>query len=94
MLNGFSFNVNTILLDEITEVDSNFKPCRSNQIDRHGFRQLQSMLYEIIDKMGEASAKAQDLHGPITTGGRNWNAPIINCGYHERCTRQRWLWIQ
>ncbi|KAH9496919.1 Alpha-tubulin N-acetyltransferase 1 [Bulinus truncatus] len=35
------------------------------------------MLYEIIDKMGEASAKAQDLHGPITTGKK------LECSNHK-----------
>ncbi|KAI8771244.1 alpha-tubulin N-acetyltransferase [Biomphalaria glabrata] len=64
----FSFNVNSILPEEITEVDSSLKICRQNVSDRFGFRQLQSMLYEVIDRMGEASAKAQGLHGPITTG--------------------------
>lgn len=64
----FSFDLNKLLRDEITLVDSNLQPCRQNGTDRHNFRQLQTMLYEVVDKMGAASAQAQNLHGPITTG--------------------------
>ncbi|XP_005104956.1 alpha-tubulin N-acetyltransferase 1 [Aplysia californica] len=64
----FSFNVNQLLKQEITKVDSQLQPCRQNGIDRYGFQQLQRMLYEIVDRMGEASAKAQGLRGSITTG--------------------------
>ncbi|XP_059149266.1 alpha-tubulin N-acetyltransferase 1-like [Physella acuta] len=66
----FSFSVNKLLHDEISVVDSTLQLCRANGTDRQNFRQLQSMLYDIVDKMGEASAKAQSLHGPITTGKR------------------------
>ncbi|CAL1536737.1 unnamed protein product [Lymnaea stagnalis] len=64
----FTFDLNKFLRDEITLVDSTLQPCRQNGVDRHNFRQLQTMLYEVVDKMGAASAQAQNLHGPITTG--------------------------
>uniref|UniRef100_A0A0B6ZLV3 Alpha-tubulin N-acetyltransferase n=1 Tax=Arion vulgaris TaxID=1028688 RepID=A0A0B6ZLV3_9EUPU len=58
----FSFNINELLKADISSVDSSLEICRER------FHQLQGKLYEIIDTMGEASAKAQGLHGPITTG--------------------------
>ncbi|GFR78052.1 alpha-tubulin N-acetyltransferase [Elysia marginata] len=64
----FSFDINKLFREEITLIDNRLQPCRQHGIDRYGFQQLQKMLYEVVDKMGDASAKAQGLHGSITTG--------------------------
>ncbi|GFN77564.1 alpha-tubulin n-acetyltransferase [Plakobranchus ocellatus] len=64
----FSININKLFKDDITLIDSRLQPCRQLGIDRYGFQQLQKMLYEVVDKMGDASARAQGLHGSITTG--------------------------
>ncbi|BFZ19986.1 hypothetical protein BsWGS_23025 [Bradybaena similaris] len=68
----FSFNVDELIKDEITCVDNSLEICRSGSsaIPREGFLQLQKKLFEVVDKMGEASAKAQGLNNPITTGAK------------------------
>ncbi|RUS83073.1 hypothetical protein EGW08_009159 [Elysia chlorotica] len=64
----FSLDINKLFREPITLIDNRLQPCRQHGIDRYGFQQLQKMLYEVVDKMGDASARAQGLHGPITTG--------------------------
>lgn len=62
----FSFNVNNLLADTITKLDCNVTPARRNA---EGCSQnvLRSQLMLVIDKMGEASSKAQGLYTIITT---------------------------
>ncbi|KAK7094448.1 alpha-tubulin N-acetyltransferase-like [Littorina saxatilis] len=61
----FNFSVNIILKDVITKVDSRLQVCRNAGARYQDARQR---LFEIIDTMGDASAKAQGLPGAITTG--------------------------
>lgn len=61
----FDINVNLILKDVITKVDSRLQVCKTGQAR---FPDAKCQLFEIIDKMGEASARAQSLSGVITTG--------------------------
>ncbi|XP_078603775.1 alpha-tubulin N-acetyltransferase 1-like isoform X4 [Branchiostoma floridae x Branchiostoma japonicum] len=57
----FSFNIHSLFGEEISLVDCNCAPFRkvSNE-------PLDKNLTKVIDDLGEASAKAQGLHGPIT----------------------------
>ncbi|XP_066293677.1 alpha-tubulin N-acetyltransferase 1-like isoform X2 [Branchiostoma lanceolatum] len=57
----FPFNIHGLFGEEISLVDSNLAPFRkvSNE-------PLDQNLAKVIDDLGEASAKAQGLHGPIT----------------------------
>lgn len=64
----FSFNVNNLLPDTITLVDDKLAPFRSRvKNDRSEFANKQSQLKTVIDKMGEASTRAQGLRAPITS---------------------------
>ncbi|XP_055957519.1 alpha-tubulin N-acetyltransferase isoform X2 [Patella vulgata] len=63
----FDFNVNPLLADIITKLDNRLMPSRNGQ-GRNGALQLRQQLYEVLDKMGEASARAQGLRGAITSG--------------------------
>lgn len=64
----FSFNVNDMLPDLITLVDEKLAPFRSRvKNDRFEFASKQNQLKILIDKMGEASTRAQGLRTPITS---------------------------
>lgn len=64
----FSFNVNNLLPDTITLVDDKLAPFTSRvKNDRSEFANKQSQLKTVIDKMGEASTRAQGLRAPITS---------------------------
>lgn len=64
----FSFNVNDLLPDTITLVDDKLAPFRSRvKNDRYEFANKQNQLKTLIDKMGEASTRAQGLRAPITS---------------------------
>lgn len=64
----FPFNVNELLPDLITLVDDKLAPFRSRvKNDRLEFASKQNQLKTLIDKMGEASTKAQGLRSPITS---------------------------
>ncbi|XP_076455135.1 uncharacterized protein LOC143289838 [Babylonia areolata] len=63
----FDININSLLRDTIAKVDSRLHICRSAGFS---FPDARMQLFEIINKMGEASAKAQGLSGTITTGRR------------------------
>ncbi|CAG5130817.1 unnamed protein product [Candidula unifasciata] len=67
----FSFNINELFKEEITCVDGSLQLCQSEtmtSLTREGIHQLQQKLSTVVDQMGEASAKAQGLDNPITTG--------------------------
>ncbi|XP_060562024.1 alpha-tubulin N-acetyltransferase 1-like isoform X2 [Ruditapes philippinarum] len=63
----FSFNVNNLLADSITKLDCNITPARRNA-EGYSQNELRSQLLLVIDRMGEASSKAQGLYTIITTG--------------------------
>lgn len=63
----FNFNVNNLLADVITRLDSEIKPARRNA-DGYDSQGLQNLLITVIDKMGQASSKAQGLYSVITSG--------------------------
>ncbi|XP_069121496.1 alpha-tubulin N-acetyltransferase 1-like isoform X4 [Argopecten irradians] len=64
----FPFNINNLLGSDISKLDRNVVPFRKNA-DGFTYTELRSQLFTVIDKMGEASSRAQGLHGTIT-GGR------------------------
>ncbi|XP_060069773.1 alpha-tubulin N-acetyltransferase 1-like [Ylistrum balloti] len=64
----FPFNINNLIGSEISKLDRNVAPFRKNA-DGYTYVDLRSQLFTVIDKMGEASSRAQGLHGTIT-GGR------------------------
>ncbi|XP_021376137.1 alpha-tubulin N-acetyltransferase-like isoform X2 [Mizuhopecten yessoensis] len=64
----FPFNTNNLLGSEISKLDKKVVPFRKNA-DGFTFVDLRSQLCTVIDKMGDASSRAQGLHGTIT-GGR------------------------
>jgi len=64
----FAFNVNDLLPDNITLVDDKLAPFRSRvKSDRYELANKQNQLKTLIDKMGEASTRAQGLRSPITS---------------------------
>lgn len=64
----FSFNINELLSDPITVVDDKLAPFRSRvKTDRYEFANKQAQLKTVIDKMGDASTRAQGLRAPITS---------------------------
>lgn len=63
----FPFNINNLFQDDISIVDRNLTPFRSTY---ETARQRKDELRRIIDEMGKASAKAQNLHGPITSASK------------------------
>ncbi|XP_052223191.1 alpha-tubulin N-acetyltransferase 1-like isoform X2 [Dreissena polymorpha] len=63
----FSFNVNHLLSETITKLDCNITPARRNA-EGYSHQVLRSQLLEVIDRMGDASSKAQGLYTVITTG--------------------------
>ncbi|XP_031562511.1 alpha-tubulin N-acetyltransferase-like isoform X2 [Actinia tenebrosa] len=64
----FPFNVNHVLPETVTLVDENFSPFREKfKHDRVLFNSKQKELKNIVDLMGEASAKAQNLKASITS---------------------------
>ncbi|XP_078326041.1 uncharacterized protein LOC111125721 isoform X2 [Crassostrea virginica] len=63
----FQFSVNNLLGSTITKLDNTLTPFRKNA-DGYDARQLRRQLMEVIDQMGEASARAQGLRTIITTG--------------------------
>lgn len=63
----FHFNINNLLVDTITKLDCNVTPARRNA-EGYGKNELRTQLLAVIDKMGEASSKAQGLYTTITTG--------------------------
>ncbi|XP_033732009.1 alpha-tubulin N-acetyltransferase 1-like isoform X1 [Pecten maximus] len=64
----FPFNINNLVGSEISKLDRSVTPFRKNA-DGFTCNELRSQLITVIDKMGEASSRAQGLHGTIT-GGR------------------------
>ncbi|XP_013380700.1 alpha-tubulin N-acetyltransferase 1 [Lingula anatina] len=63
----FPFNINQLLGDEITLLHGRIKP--HNKI-RDSYHQYRDQLCKVIDKLGIASAKAQGLHGAITSASK------------------------
>ncbi|XP_048776796.1 alpha-tubulin N-acetyltransferase 1-like [Ostrea edulis] len=63
----FPFSVNNLLGSTISKLDNTLTPFRKNA-DGYDARQLRRQLIEVIDRMGEASARAQGLRTIITTG--------------------------
>ncbi|XP_020618071.1 alpha-tubulin N-acetyltransferase 1-like [Orbicella faveolata] len=64
----FSFNINELLPDLITLVDDKLAPFRARvKNDRYEFANKQAQLKTVIDKMGDASTRAQGLRAPITS---------------------------
>lgn len=63
----FPFSVNNLLGSTISKLDNTVTPFRKNA-DGYDARQLRRQLMEVIDRMGEASARAQGLRTIITTG--------------------------
>lgn len=63
----FNFNINNLLGETITKLDKNVNPFRRNA-EGYDVHSLRSQLMTVIDRMGDASAKAQGLHTVITTG--------------------------
>ncbi|XP_061170155.1 alpha-tubulin N-acetyltransferase 1-like isoform X2 [Saccostrea echinata] len=63
----FPFSVNNLLGSTISKLDNNISPFRKHA-DGYDTRQLRRQLIEVIDRMGEASARAQGLRTIITTG--------------------------
>ncbi|KAL8618413.1 hypothetical protein ACOMHN_050181 [Nucella lapillus] len=63
----FDFDINSLLRDVITTVDSRLQVCRNAA---GSYPDARLRLFDIVNKMGEASAKAQGLAGAITTGRR------------------------
>lgn len=61
----FHFNINYLFNDTITKLDNKVIPCRKNA-NGYDYATLRKQLYQVIDHMGEASARAQGLRGPIT----------------------------
>ncbi|XP_071802481.1 alpha-tubulin N-acetyltransferase-like [Asterias amurensis] len=57
----FNFNINHLFGETVTVVDCNLQPCRSTG------EHLRGNMEKVINEMGQASAKAQSLHGPITS---------------------------
>ncbi|XP_038063801.1 alpha-tubulin N-acetyltransferase-like [Patiria miniata] len=57
----FKFNINHLFGETVTVVDSRLEPCRSTG------ENLRLNMEKVINEMGQASAKAQGLHGPITS---------------------------
>ncbi|XP_067661003.1 alpha-tubulin N-acetyltransferase-like [Haliotis asinina] len=64
----FEFSVNALLEDVITRLDHRVLP-RGSHMNNDRSREHRKQLLHVIDRMGEASAKAQGLYGAIT-GGR------------------------
>ncbi|XP_074654816.1 uncharacterized protein LOC141908612 [Tubulanus polymorphus] len=69
----FAFDVNCLFEGDVCILDNRLLPVKNDTINstikmtsRSQTHKAQFM--EILDKMGEASAKAQNLHGPITSG--------------------------
>lgn len=63
----FPFNINNLFGEELCLIDQRLTPFRST-IDNARHRKEE--LYRVIDEMGKASARAQNLHGPITSAQR------------------------
>lgn len=61
----FDFNINYLFKDTVTKLDHKVTPYRKNA-NGYDYVTLRKQLYQVIDRMGEASARAQGLHGPIT----------------------------
>ncbi|CAD5123253.1 DgyrCDS11611 [Dimorphilus gyrociliatus] len=59
----FSFNVGKLFPNEITVIDANL----SHLKNVGNFQELKNQLRSVVDKLGEASAKAQGLLGSITS---------------------------
>lgn len=63
----FSFNINNLFASGISVVDRYLTPhCSTLETSC----QRKDELRKVIDDMGEASARAQNLHGPITSASR------------------------
>ncbi|KAK3088784.1 hypothetical protein FSP39_023687 [Pinctada imbricata] len=63
----FPFNINHLLGETINKLDSSVRPYRKNA-DGYGYEELRKLLMQVIDRMGEASSRAQGLRTIITTG--------------------------
>ncbi|ELT91483.1 hypothetical protein CAPTEDRAFT_195309 [Capitella teleta] len=63
----FDFDINNLFGNEITVLNKQLNPYRATPAC---FREYKSQLCTVIDQMGVASAKAQGLHGPITSVSR------------------------
>lgn len=63
----FDFNVNKLLPDSICKVNSSLSISGANVAAADEATSRRNQLLEIIEKMGEASAKAQDLQQAVTT---------------------------
>ncbi|XP_063422880.1 alpha-tubulin N-acetyltransferase-like isoform X2 [Mytilus trossulus] len=61
----FDFNINYLFKDTVTKLDHKVTPYRKNA-NGYDYVTLRKQLHQVIDRMGEASARAQGLHGPIT----------------------------
>ncbi|XP_076093535.1 uncharacterized protein LOC143064533 isoform X2 [Mytilus galloprovincialis] len=61
----FDFNINYLFKDTVTKLDHKVTPYRKNA-NGYDYATLRKQLHQVIDRMGEASARAQGLHGPIT----------------------------
>ena len=69
----FTFSLNTIFpseLGDIVKVGQDLVPVGSTSVVRNMFYHVRQRVGEIIDVMGEASATAQNLRGPITSGNK------------------------
>ncbi|KAK2165508.1 hypothetical protein LSH36_49g06061 [Paralvinella palmiformis] len=63
----FNFNINNLFGNEICLIDKELTPYRTSPLN---IREYKAQLCQVLDKMGDASAKAQGLHGAITTAHR------------------------
>jgi len=67
----FNFSINSIFPQEITAVRQNLIPVGYSGETSHGV--LRHQVATVLDVMGEASAKAQGLKNPITSGSKMLN---------------------
>jgi len=66
----FHFDVNQVLPEDITVVDSTLHSFKAHHIREKGADALKKHLEQVIDKMGVASSKAQSLKTTITSFGK------------------------
>eukprot|EP00795_Rhopilema_esculentum_P010647 gene10647-19389_t len=66
----FQFDINVILPEEITLIDSRINPFKHTHVKEKGIEVLKKNLEHVIDKMGNSSSRAQGLKTTITTHGK------------------------
>ena len=70
---NFSYNLNEVfpnVHEDIVKIGYDLVPTGSSLFDGNPIHQIQHLVSDIIDTLGIASARAQSLKAPITSGDK------------------------